>query len=300
MSQASSIEWTDATWNPTRGCTKVSPGCKYCYAEAFAERFRGVEGHPYEDGFDPRMVPDKLAAPLHWRTSRRVFVNSMSDLFMDEVADEYIDQVFGVMSACEYLGRDARPGHTFQVLTKRAARMREYFSTDRRVAWARAAAEFGGGIDPDGVYDAALMRKGPMPHVLLGVSVEDQRYGVPRIEHLRATPAALRFLSIEPLLEDVGDLDLTGIGWVIVGGESGQKARPFEVAWARNVVAQCRAQRVPCFVKQMGARPMVLPVEGAPAGLVRLRLGSRKGNDPAEWPLMEGGWPRQFPEVPRV
>ncbi len=219
MSDRSHIEWTDATWNPVRGCVKVSPGCKHCYAELFAERWRGVAGHPYEQGFDLRLVPQKLFDPLLWARSRRVFVNSMSDLFQDGVPAAYIAQVFGVMRLADW--------HVYQVLTKRARAMREL-----------VAREHG---------DLASL-----PHVWLGVSVEDRRHGLPRIEELRRTAAAVRFLSIEPLLEDLGELDLTGIDWVIVGGESGPGARPMRRAWVRAIRRQCRAHGVPFFFKQWG------------------------------------------------
>lgn len=276
------IEWSDMVWNPVRGCEKVSPGCKHCYAETFAERWRGVAGHPYERGFDPRLVPEKLAEPLHWRAPKKVFVNSMSDLFGEFVPFDYIDRVVGVMHACQYRGEDAWPWHTFQVLTKRAERMRAYFATDRRSAWARSAVHHGGAFNPDALYDHIASREGPPSHVWLGVSVENRKHGLPRIEHLRETPAALRFLSIEPLLEDLGPLDLRGIGWVIVGGESGAGARPCDVAAVRRVVEQCRAADVPAFVKQLGRTPLV---DGR-----RIRLygeGGRpdlKGKTLAQWP----------------
>ena len=172
MSDHSSIEWTDATWNPVRGCVKLSPGCKHCYAETFAERFRGVRGHPYEQGFDLRLVPGKLEQPLDWKRPRRIFVNSMSDLFQDDVPDEYIDAVVDVMHRADW--------HIFQVLTKRAERLRDLLSGRIR----RAAAE---------------------RHIWWGVSVENRQHGVPRIDALRRTPATVRFLSVEPLLEDLGE-----------------------------------------------------------------------------------------------
>lgn len=290
MGAESDIEWTDATWNPTRGCTKISPGCKNCYAEAFAERFRGTDGHPYEDGFDPRMVPAQLALPLTWAKPRKVFVNSMSDLFMAEVADEYLEAVFGVMHAAGH--------HTFQVLTKRAERMRSFMAsaTAERCAAELCAGEY---VD-NGVFRSAGFRRDRLEHlppgwawpprnVWLGVSVEDRKYGVPRIEHLRATPAAVRFLSVEPLLEDLGELDLTSIGWVIVGGESGNGARPLNIAWVRRIVAQARAQRVPVFVKQLGARPL------DELGHTPLRIKHRKGAEPNEWP--HDLRVQEFPEV---
>ncbi len=192
MSFESSIEWTDATWNPVRGCTKISPGCKRCYAETFAERFRGVKGHPYEQGFDLRLVPEKLGDPLRWRLPKMVFVNSMSDLFQAGVSDDYIVSVAQVMAHANW--------HTFQVLTKRADRLRKLLSTKLR----RFASE---------------------PHIWWGVSVENRKYGLPRIDHLRSAPSVVRFLSVEPLLEDLGQLNLNGIDWVIVGGESGPGAR---------------------------------------------------------------------------
>jgi protein gp37 len=219
MSERSSIEWTDATWNALRGCTKVSPGCTRCYAETFAERFRGVPGHPYEQGFDLRQVPEKLAEPLRWAKPQMVFVNSMSDLFHEDVPDEYILRVARVMQLANW--------HTYQVLTKRSQRMRDLLQTDLRFA-------------------------AQLPHIWWGVSVENRRHGLPRIEDLRAAPAALRFLSVEPLLEDLGAFSLEGIGWVIAGGESGAGARPMEREWVVNVRDQCQAARVPFFFKQWG------------------------------------------------
>jgi protein gp37 len=219
VSEHSKIEWTEATWNPVRGCTKISPGCKHCYAETFAERFRGVPGHAYGDGFDPRIIPDKLLEPLRWSASRTVFVNSMSDLFQDPIPDEYIDAVATVMLRANW--------HTYQVLTKRAERLRALLSTRLRAA---AAA----------------------PHIWWGVSVEDQKYGIPRINELRRTPARTRFLSIEPLLEDLGSIDLTDIHWVIVGGESGPGARSMLQTWVAALRDQCGAANVPFFFKQWG------------------------------------------------
>jgi protein gp37 len=219
MSQQSSIEWTDATWNPVRGCTKISPGCTHCYAETFAERFRGVPGHPYEQGFDLRLVPDKLAEPLKWKTPRTVFVNSMSDLFHDGVPDQYVQDVVRVMRLARW--------HTYQVLTKRSERLRDMLQT-------------------------TLLEAGAEPHIWWGVSVENRRHGLPRIDHLRAAPARVRFLSVEPLLEDLGPLDLTGIHWVIVGGESGPGARPMEKSWVVSLQNQCETAGVPFFFKQWG------------------------------------------------
>jgi protein gp37 len=219
MSSTSTIEWTDATWNPVRGCTKISPGCTHCYAETFAERFRGVPGHPYEQGFDLRLVPEKLSEPLKWSAPKMVFVNSMSDLFHDGVPDDYVEQVVEVMKLANW--------HTYQVLTKRADRLQLLLRTK--------------------LADAAQLE-----HIWWGVSVENRKHGLPRLELLRATPAKTRFLSIEPLLEDLGEIDLTGINWVIVGGESGHGARPMDVAWVRNIRKQCRQRNIPFFFKQWG------------------------------------------------
>jgi len=219
MSLNSSIEWTDATWNPVRGCTKISPGCKHCYAETFAERFRGVPNHPYEQGFDLRLVPEKLAEPLRWTAPRTVFVNSMSDLFHEEVPDEYIAEVVRVMEIANW--------HTYQVLTKRADRMCKLLNSKLQTA---AAAS----------------------HIWWGVSVEDRKYGVPRIGTLQSASATMRFLSIEPLLEDLGELNLAGIQWVIVGGESGAGARPMDVSWVRRIRRQCEEVGVLFFFKQWG------------------------------------------------
>lgn len=219
MSANSTIEWTDATWNPVRGCTRISPGCKHCYAETFAERFRGVPGHPYEQGFDLKLVPGKLAEPLRWGAPKTIFVNSMSDLFQDGVPDLYVEQVVRVMQLANW--------HTYQVLTKRADRMRDML------------------VGP--LAFAAQDR-----HIWWGVSVEDKRYGLPRLAALRDTRAAMRFLSIEPLLEDLGEVNLEGIDWAIVGGESGAGARPMEKAWVINLRRQCQAAGVPFFFKQWG------------------------------------------------
>ena len=219
MSATSSIEWTDATWNPVRGCSKISPGCKHCYAETFAERFRGVPGHPYVQGFDLRLVPKKLSEPLKWTTPKTIFVNSMSDLFQKDIPDEFVEQVGRVMQMADW--------HTYQVLTKRPERMRDMLLGQIQFA-------------------------APLDHIWWGVSVEDRKYGVPRIDTLREAPAALRFLSVEPLLEDLGEIDLEGIHWVIVGGESGRGARPMKEAWVVRLREQCDAAGVPFFFKQWG------------------------------------------------
>jgi protein gp37 len=219
MAATSEIEWTDATWNPVRGCTKISPGCKHCYAARFAERFRGVSGHPYEQGFDLRLVPEKLLEPLKWSSQKRIFVNSMSDLFHEGVPESYVSAVVDVMKQANW--------HIYQVLTKRSERLRDYVN----------------GASSD-------VRN--MSHVWWGVSVEDKRYGLPRVHDLRAANAAIRFLSVEPLLEDLGDFDLTGIAWVIVGGESGPGARPMEPRWVERIFQLCRDQNVSFFFKQWG------------------------------------------------
>ena len=219
MSDNSKIEWTDATWNPVRGCTKISPGCAHCYAETFAERFRGVPGHPYEQGFDLRLVPDKLTQPLLWRKPKMIFVNSMSDLFHEDVPDDYIVSVARVMTAATW--------HTFQILTKRSERLRNLLNSKIRFA-------------------------GKQPHIWWGVSVENRKHGLPRIDDLRQSSGMLRFLSIEPLLEDLGVINLDQINWVIVGGESGAGARPMETAWVRSIQRQCSVARVHFFFKQWG------------------------------------------------
>lgn len=219
MSEHSSIEWTDATWNPVRGCTKTSPGCQHCYAETFAERFRGVSGHPYEQGFDIRLVPGKLLEPLRWRRGRMIFVNSMSDLFHDAVPGAYIAAAAAVMRTANW--------HVFQVLTKRSERLRDLLRTSLRFTAEQS-------------------------HVWWGVSVENRKHGVPRIAHLLDSPAKVRFLSIEPLLEDLGTLPLDGIDWVIAGGESGHRARPMRAEWVTSIRDQCAAAGVPFFFKQWG------------------------------------------------
>lgn len=219
MSLQSTIEWTDATWNPVRGCTKISPGCKFCYAERFAERFRGVHGHPFEQGFDLRLVPEKLIDPLRWKTPKMVFVNSMSDLFHEGVPDHYIEAVSRVMVHANW--------HTFQVLTKRSKRMSALLKTKLRFAAGRQ-------------------------NIWWGVSVENRSYGLPRIEDLRVSGAAIKFLSVEPLIEDLGTVQLDQIDWMIVGGESGPGARPMEARWVRSLRRQCRTTGVRFFFKQWG------------------------------------------------
>jgi protein gp37 len=219
MSDNSRIEWTDATWNPVRGCSKISPGCTNCYAETFAERFRGVPGHPFEQGFDLRLVPEKLGEPLRWGSPRMVFVNSMSDLFHPDVPDDYISAVAKVMTLANW--------HTYQVLTKRPERMTALLST-------------------------SLRETARQPHIWWGVSVENRKHGLPRIDVLRSAPVRVRFLSIEPLLEDLGKVDFYQIDWTIVGGESGPGARPMKQEWVRSLRDQCQKAGVAFFFKQWG------------------------------------------------
>ena len=288
----SSIEWTDATWNPVTGCTKVSPGCAHCYAESIAHRFWGARRFT-----DVHCHEDRLAQPLSWRKPRRVFVNSMSDLFHEQVPVRFIDKIFTMMGLAST--------HTFQVLTKRPARMRAYCSDPASFGRVMAlSAESTGGID--GVSRSIKHRDDGLPgfhlpNVWLGASVENQATANERIPLLLETPAAVRFVSAEPLL-DVIDLDHGGfsflerltsptgrkwprLDWVIVGGESGPNARPTDVTQIRSVVDQCHAAGVPVFVKQLGAVPVV--------NGVRMLLKNRKGADPAEWPedLRYREWP---------
>lgn len=216
MSTYSRIEWTEQTWNPTIGCTKVSPGCKNCYAEGMARRLKAMGLKGYEHGFKLALMPERLAEPLERRKPTVYFVNSMSDLFHEKVPFDYVESVFQVMEQAHW--------HTFQLLTKRAERMRDFCST-RRVP----------------------------PNAWLGVSVENRKHGVPRIDVLREVDATIRFLSVEPLLEDVGRMDLRDIHWVIVGGESGPRARPMRAEWAENVRRQCLEADVAFFFKQWGA-----------------------------------------------
>jgi protein gp37 len=218
MAESTSIEWTDATWNPVTGCTKISAGCDHCYAERFSERFRGTPGHPFENGFDLSLRPERLEQPLIWRRPRMIFVNSMSDLFHKEIPLDFIGRVFDTMERAHW--------HTFQVLTKRSSLMRDFL---RR--------RYGSGRGP--------------AHMWFGVSVEDGTK-ISRIRHLRDAPAGIRFLSIEPLIGPMGHLDLSGIDWVIVGGESGPGARPMLRAWVRDIRDQCKTARVPFFFKQWG------------------------------------------------
>lgn len=215
MSTTSRIEWTEKTWNPTKGCTKISPGCKHCYAEVMARRLQAMGTPGYEIGFELSLLPDRLLQPLMIRKPTTFFVNSMSDLFHEAIPDAFVDRVMETIAAT--------PQHTYQILTKRAERLPEYFAA----------------------------RQCPR-NIWLGVSVEDRQYGLPRIDHLRQVDAAVRFLSVEPLLEDLGEMDLDGIHWVIVGGESGHHARPMRPEWVSNVQEQADVAGAAFFFKQWG------------------------------------------------
>lgn len=243
MADTTSIEWTDATWNPVTGCTKISPGCDHCYAERFAERFRGTSGHPFQTGFDLTLRPDRLEQPLRWREPRMIFVNSMSDLFHKNIPRDFIARVFDTMERAHW--------HTFQILTKRSSLMRDFLR--RRYPVGRGPA-----------------------HMWFGVSVENGSMKS-RIRHLVDSPAGVRFLSVEPLLGPMGPLDLAGLDWVIVGGESGPGARPMHASWARDLREQCLAGDVAFFFKQWGG--------------FRPKSGGRE-LDGREW--------NQFPSVGRV
>lgn len=259
MADKTGIEWTDATWNPVTGCTEVSPGCDHCYAKTFAERWRGTPGHHFEHGFDVVLRPERLDQPLRWQKPRRIFVNSMSDLFHDEIPNDFIAQVFAVMAMAGQ--------HTFQLLTKRHGRMRSLLNDEDfqvRVGQMRYR------LGDDGDFEDGSWGW-PLPNVWLGVSVENQRWADIRIPALLDTPAAVRFLSCEPLL---GPVDLTttlgfahtahglayveGVDWVIVGGESGRGARPMHPDWPRSLRDQCQTADIAFHFKQWG--------EWAPAG----------------------------------
>jgi protein gp37 len=229
MSSLSKIEWTDATWNPVTGCKKVSPGCKNCYAEFFAERFRGVKGHPFENGFDVTLWPKKLEIPLNWKSPKVIFVNSMSDLFLDQIPDSFIEQIFKVMETANH--------HIYQVLTKRPKRMLEW--TTKR-------------------YSSSKDKKNKLPkfpaNVWLGVSVETELYKN-RIAILKESPAEIKFISFEPLLGEIQFLkkELLGVQWAIVGGESGHYARPMNPDWIKRIHKACLNSDVAFFFKQWGA-----------------------------------------------
>lgn len=214
MADRSTIEWTEATWNPVTGCSKVSPGCAHCYAETFSERWRGVPDHPYEQGFDLRLWPGRLEVPLRWRRPRVIFVNSMSDLFHEAIPDNYVAEVFDIMARADW--------HVFQILTKREDRL------------------------------AALARSLPWPpNVWMGVTIENRRF-VHRADRLREVPAAVRFISAEPLLGPLEGLELDGIDWLIAGGESGPRHRPVRAEWLRHLRDRCNAGGVAFFFKQWG------------------------------------------------
>jgi protein gp37 len=218
MAATTQIEWTDTTWNPVTGCTQITRGCDRCYAKRFSERFRGVSGHSFENGFDLTLRPERLKQPLNWRRHRQIFVNSMSDLFHKEVPNAFIDSVFDTMEAANW--------HTFQVLTKRSSLMTRYLRS-----------RYSSSVAPS--------------HIWLGVSVEDAKNAV-RLKHLQTAPASTKFVSFEPLLGPVGQIDLAGINWAIVGGESGPGARPMAEEWAVEIRDQCRAAGVAFFFKQWG------------------------------------------------
>jgi protein gp37 len=243
MATTTQIEWTDATWNPVTGCTKITRGCDFCYAERFSERFRGVSGHPFENGFDLTLRAERLKQPLHWRQRKRIFVNSMSDLFHKEIPKPFIDSVFDTMETADW--------HTYQVLTKRSSLMARYLSS-----------RYGNGLAPS--------------HIWLGVSVEDAKAAV-RLKHLQAAQAATKFVSFEPLLGPVGNVDLVGIHWVIVGGESGPRARPMAEEWAIEIRDQCCTHKIAFFFKQWGG--------------IRPKSGGR---------LLHGREWNQYPRVPKM
>jgi protein gp37 len=220
MASKTSIEWTDATWNPVTGCTKITAGCDHCYAERFSERFRNVPNHPFTTGFDLTLRPERLPQPLSWKKPRMIFVNSMSDLFHKTIPHDYIDRVFDTMESADW--------HVYQVLTKRSSLLRKYVK--RRYAINKAPA-----------------------HIWLGVSIEN-RAALTRLRHLKETNASVRFISFEPLLESLGPVDLEGIHWVIVGGESGSHARPIDANWVREIRHQCSVHGVAFFFKQWGGK----------------------------------------------
>ena len=277
------IEWTDSTWSPIRGCSRVSEGCRYCYAETVANRFKG-EGQPYEGLIAPggqwngkiTVARHLLDQPLRWRQPRRVFVNSMSDLFHDNVPEYTIDCIFAVMAMAER--------HKFQILTKRPQRMLEYVENLRPRAdlIAKAAVNHWGGADPDNLYDWVLdlINESPLANVWLGVSAEDQKTFDERVGILEKIPAAVRWVSLEPLLgpikatwEDISDGMVVDkfplIDWVVVGGESGKNARPMHLEWARSLRDQCQASGTAFFMKQMGGKNKMAMPEIPPDLMIR-------------------------------
>jgi protein gp37 len=239
MADATQIEWTDSTWNPITGCSKITAGCDFCYAERFSERFRGVEGHPFESGFDLMLRPSRLTQPFQWRQPRRIFVNSMSDLFHKEVPFSFIDAIFDTMEKADW--------HTYQVLTKRSSVLVRYLRQR---------------------YDDKLAP----PHIWLGVSVENEDNTV-RLKHLKTAQASVKFVSFEPLLGPIGRMDLEGIDWAIVGGESGPRARPMAEEWALDIRDKCKRDGVAFFFKQWGG--------------IRPKSGGRKlnGREWSEYPF---------------
>jgi protein gp37 len=288
MGDRTGIGWTEATWNPVTGCTEVSAGCDRCYAKSLAERFRGVAGHYFTDGFDVVLRPSKLDQPTRWTKPRMIFVNSMSDLFHDDVEDDFIARAWAVMATSAV--------HTFQILTKRHARMRSLLSSEAfRAAVIKHRAGYAETAPARPMFGPDAW---PLPNVWIGVSVENQRWADIRIPHLLRTPAALRFLSCEPLLGRVdlqGGLDwhlagtgadgASGIGWVIAGGESGPGARLMDPGWARLLRDQCAVADVPFFFKQAGSR--LASRWGVPG----------KGEDPECWPEH---FPQEHPVRPDV
>lgn len=312
MADSTKIEWSDASWNVVTGCTEVSPGCDRCYAKTFAERWRGTKGHHFENGFDLQLRPERLGIPMTWRKPRKVFVNSMSDLFHKDIPSDYIAQTFAVMALT--------PRHTYQVLTKRHARMKSLLNNDAFhtavLAWTARLQDDKHSMPPWNPGERRL-KQWPIPNIHLGVSVENQHWADIRIPALIDTPAAVRFLSCEPLLGPVdlfaGDhstherdfngtddyicLDCStderhvpwrvidrssiGIAWAIVGGESGPGARPMDPAWATSLVKQCQDAGVAPFVKQLGS---VWARDTTYAGKTVAAHGDTKGGNPDYWP----------------
>lgn len=300
MSTSTEIAWTDATWNPVRGCSRVSSGCDACYAMGQAHRFSGP-GKPFE-GLTTirrgkvdwtgraRFVPEMLSAPLRWTKPRRIFVNSMSDLFHESLSNEEIAAVFGVMAAC--------PRHTFQVLTKRPKRAAEWFSWIGDAGWAERRCHSEAAKVTGRAVPTPLDCSWPLPNVWLGVSAENQdayNERVPKLVH--GCPAALHWVSLEPQL---GPIELRGtghlhLGWVVQGGESGPGARPFDVAWARSLLDECAESGIPYFLKQLGAAPREVERSADSCVIEPLLLKSKKGSEIAEWPPVLRV--RQFPEA---
>jgi protein gp37 len=324
MDDKSKIEWTDATWNCIRGCSRVSTGCERCYAEGVAARFSGP-GQPYEGlalrkasgpawTGEVRFVPEHLGDPLRWQRPRRVFVNSMSDLFHEKVTNEQIAAIFGVMAAS--------PQHTFQVLTKRPERMVEWFkwvaSRELPLRTLKHSPMIVCALEAQEILGAQwttkLPRLWPLPNVWMGVSCENQKAANERVPLLLQTPAAVRFVSAEPLLGPIdftrpAEIEERALDWVIVGGESGPGARPCDVAWIRSIAEQCQEAGTACFVKQLGAKPVrdVVPTgnfrthDGRRQYEMtgeRIELRDRKGGDMDEWP--EDLRVRQFPQEGKV